>query len=64
MKNKILEPGLIRMYNYPLMSKEVRKMFSTLNLMKMKLILIKAILILGENLELSLYKKLWLLLNQ
>jgi len=36
MKNKILEPGLIRMYNYPLMSKEVRKMFSTLNLMKMK----------------------------
>jgi hypothetical protein len=36
MKNKILEPGLIRMYNYPLMSKEVRKIFSTLNLMKVK----------------------------
>jgi hypothetical protein len=36
MKNKILETALIRMYNYPMMSKEVKKMFSTLNLMKVK----------------------------
>jgi ArpU family phage transcriptional regulator len=36
MKNKILESGLISMYNYSLMSKEVRKIFSTLNLLKVK----------------------------
>ena len=36
MKNKILETTLISMYNYPQMSKEVKTIFSTLDLLKVK----------------------------
>ena len=35
-KNKLLDSKLITQYNYPLMSKEVRKMMSTLALLKLK----------------------------